>query len=181
MDSLKVAEVLNIRHKSLTEKVRKSFLTEGVDYVFSVYSNIRNRDYPKIIFINNGLKLFLSSRRHITPEQYKMLKVENVNIRHTYTRFEISFGNMLEEYLKEFNIFVDKQFNVDGYRIDFYIPSKNICIEYDEYGHNSETAIIKDLERQKYVVEKLGCKFIRCNYTDSDVKNLAKVVKLVMY
>jgi hypothetical protein len=37
-----------------------------------------------------------------------------------------------------------------------------------------------DSERQLYVEESTGSKFVRCDYRDSDVKNLMKVLKEVM-
>lgn len=45
------------------------------------------------------------------------------------------------------------------YCVDFYIPSLNICIEYDEDYHRYNK--IKDKKRQTYIEEKLGCEFIR--------------------
>jgi hypothetical protein len=44
------------------------------------------------------------------------------------------------------------------YYVDFYILELNICIEYDERHHKYNTG---DKERQTYIENKLGCKFIR--------------------
>ena len=85
---------------------------------------------------------------------------------------------MLIKALKELNIEVIKQYYVDGYKIDFYIPSKNIAVEYDEQQHKHQ--IKQDEEREEYIKSKLNCKFIRCDYTDEDIVNVMKVVKEVV-
>jgi len=51
------------------------------------------------------------------------------------------------------------QFAVDGYRVDFYLPTISIVIEYDEQHHRQQPK--KDSQRQKYIEDRLGCKFIR--------------------
>lgn len=115
-------------------------------------------------------------RNHKIGETLKQLG-ENIEQIHTVTRFEVSFGDMLVEALKELEINVISQYIVDNYKIDFYIPKHNIAVEYDEQQHFVVTNQKKDLERQKYIEDKLGCKFIRCDYRDSDIKNVMKVVK----
>ncbi len=47
----------------------------------------------------------------------------------------------------------------------------------DEAQHFSESNTKKDFERQSYIENNYSCKFIRCDYRDSDIKNLAKVMK----
>lgn len=99
---------------------------------------------------------------------------------HTHTRFEIAFGDMLTEALNEIDLEVIPQYNVDGYRIDFYIPSLNIAVEYDEEHHYKLENQKKDSQRQAYIENKIGAKFIRCDYRDSDIKNVMKVLKEIM-
>lgn len=87
---------------------------------------------------------------------------------------------MLIEALEELDLEVKTQYNVDSYRIDFYIPKLNIAVEYDEEHHFTEANIKKDIERQTYIEEKIGAKFIRCDYKDNDIKNVMKVLKEIM-
>lgn len=104
-----------------------------------------------------------------------MFGVDNVFL----SRKETEFGNVLKEALDELNVKMIPQYNIDNkYRIDFYIPKSNISVEYDEEQHYTEYNQKMDLERQKYIKDKLGCKFIRCDYRDSDIKNVMKVVKI---
>lgn len=108
-------------------------------------------------------------------EWYHMFGVDNVFL----SRKETEFGNVLKEALDELNVKMIPQYNIDNkYRIDFYIPKSNIAVEYDEEQHYTEYNQKMDLERQKYIEDKLGCKFIRCDYRDSDIKNVMKVVKI---
>ena len=96
---------------------------------------------------------------------------------HTFSRFEKSFEYCIVEFLGELEIKIIKQYKVEKYYIDFYLPDFNIAIEYDEKHHLSYKNIKKDSERQKYIEKKYNLKFIRCDYRDSDLKNLAEIVK----
>ena len=48
-----------------------------------------------------------------------------------------------------------------GYWVDYYEPTLNLVIEYDEPYHSRKINQIKDLARQKEIEEYLGCKFYR--------------------
>ena len=92
------------------------------------------------------------------------------------TRKEINFLDALEKGLEPFNIKGIRQYNIDKYRIDYYIPSLNIAIEYDENGHANYT--YEEHEgRQKYIENKLGCRFIRITDKNSDEYNIGLVIK----
>jgi very-short-patch-repair endonuclease len=49
--------------------------------------------------------------------------------------------------------------DVSYYAVDFYLPSINVVIEYDEHHHIYRKK--EDTIRQKYIEDKLGCNFIR--------------------
>jgi len=100
--------------------------------------------------MNNGN--LLNNLKDRTPEERKNLAIKagiasgkarrlkkylkNINIK-VVNRFEIDFMNGLEILLSgiDNNITLLRQFCVDRYRIDCYIPEYNIAIEYDEEGH----------------------------------------------
>jgi len=69
---------------------------------------------------------------------------------------------ILDELEKIYNYKVIRQFECEGYFIDGYIPELNLAIEIDERCKNK----IKDIERQKIIEDKLGCKFLRINDYD---------------
>ena len=76
-------------------------------------------------------------------------------------RFEIEFGKVLSDTL--LGIFtIYSQYLVGSYRVDWYIPKLNLCIEYDEAHHRKKIQIKKeDRDRQKHIEKKLGCTFLR--------------------
>jgi hypothetical protein len=61
-------------------------------------------------------------------------------------------GDIIKQYIVSYE---------DGRRhfIDFYIPSRNLCIEYDENYHTSQKE--EDKIRQTKIENKLDCEFIR--------------------
>ena len=69
------------------------------------------------------------------------------------------------------------QYSVDGYRIDLYFPGWKIAVECDEFRHR-ERDIEYEVKRQRYIEEKLGCKFIRYN-PDAKGFNLFKVINRI--
>lgn len=54
------------------------------------------------------------------------------------------------------------QYTVDGYRIDLYFPDHKLEIECDEHNH-SDRNLADEKIREKHIVTKLNCKFIRYN------------------
>lgn len=70
-----------------------------------------------------------------------------------------------------------RQYRVNSYLIDLYIPSIKIAIECDEHGHTGYDQI-KEEQRQKHIENKLGCTFIRFNPSspDFDLANLFNTI-----
>jgi len=60
------------------------------------------------------------------------------------TRKEDSLFNLLQQIFKD----IKRQYQVDKYFVDFYIPSAKLYIEYDEYYHGTHEQRIRDAERQ---------------------------------
>jgi hypothetical protein len=54
---------------------------------------------------------------------------------------------------------------VDGYWVDYYEPTQNIVIEFDEKHH--EYQLEKDILRQNDIIKVLDCKFIRIKESDN--------------
>lgn len=55
-----------------------------------------------------------------------------------------------------------------GYFVDYYEPSLNLVIEYDEAPHEKASHKKKDLVRQKNIIDALNCAFVRIKETDSN-------------
>lgn len=126
-------------------------------------------------------QLIQKSRNVSTELKEKLLKIlfPNKDIVIATSRKEIEFIEQLEESLKAFDV-IDgiKQYPIFNYRIDFYIPSLNIAIEYDENGHNNYTYEQQE-GRQKEIEDKLKCRFIRVTDYESDLYNIGYVIKKI--
>ena len=92
------------------------------------------------------------------------------------SRKEIEFLDKLENALIPFNIKGVRQYRVLNYRIDYYIPSLNVAIEYDENGHKDYTYEAHEL-RQELIEKELGCRFIRVTDDKDDYVNIGLVIK----
>lgn len=191
--SNRVAEELGVRHKDLLEKIdnylKKFQLAElsAQFYIPSNYKSLNGRTVRNYLITKKGMEMIVQHSSFTRAEQsekakliYKELGGKDIETISASTRFEMYFIHMLEKALNELGVVGRKQYDVGGYRIDFYIPKFNIAVEYDEHQHFTETNQNKDTERQKYIESKLGCKFIRCDYRDEDIVNVMKVVKEVM-
>jgi len=58
---------------------------------------------------------------------------------------------------------IKTQYWVQGDMIDFYIPELKLGIEYDEYPHQSEKRMKKDIMRHNNLQQSSGMRFIRIN------------------
>jgi very-short-patch-repair endonuclease len=58
------------------------------------------------------------------------------------------------------------QYKVDEYRIDLYFEQHKLAIECDENHHNSIENKLKDIQRERYIYQKIKCRFIRFNPND---------------
>ena len=92
------------------------------------------------------------------------------------TRKELEFLDKLKTSLIPFNIKGINQYTVLNYRIDYYIPSLNIAIEYDENDHKNYSYKSQEV-RQKEIEKELGCRFIRVSDKNSDEYNIGLVIK----
>lgn len=92
------------------------------------------------------------------------------------SRKEIEFLDQLEESLKPFNIKGIRQYNVLLYRIDYYIASLNIAIEYDENNHKNYNYERQE-GRQKEIEKELNCRFIRVSDDNTNSYNVGLVIK----
>lgn len=92
------------------------------------------------------------------------------------SRKEIEFLNKLEKSIIPFNLKGINQYTILNYRIDYYIPSLNIAIEYDENDHKNYSYEAQE-GRQKEIEKELGSRFIRVSDKNSDEYNIGLVIK----
>lgn len=70
-----------------------------------------------------------------------------------------------------------EEYKVGKYRIDLYFVDHKIAVECDEYGHVDRNSDYEK-KREKYLIKKLGCTFIRFN-PDEDNFNIGNVIKKI--
>lgn len=119
---------------------------------------------------NKDAFLFAEKLRDIFPDKTKSMIFINLE------REEIEFIDQLEDALKPFDIKGQRQYRVLKYRIDYYIPSLQIAIEYDENNH-SYYSYDSEEGRQKEIENELGCRFIRVSNDKSHSYNIGLVIK----
>ena len=99
---------------------------------------------------------------------------------HRYSlRLENVFGCMLEDTLGVFDLSVERQYKCGKYRIDFYIPEINTCIEYDEHNHVGYDQA-KEINRLKYITEQLKCDIIHLTEENSHATNIGIVLHKII-
>ena len=95
-----------------------------------------------------------------------------------HARKEIKFLDELEDALNPFDIKGIRQYSVidNKYRIDYYIPSLNVAIEYDENNHRNYSYENHE-GRQKEIENQLKCRFIRISDDNTNSYNIGFVIK----
>ena len=93
-------------------------------------------------------------------------------------RDEILFIDTLEGILCGLGFFEKgiRQYPVLNYKIDYYIPSLNIAIEFDENSHCSYTYEQQEF-RERLIERELGCRFIRVTDRNPIDYNIGFVLK----
>lgn len=137
---------------------------------------------------DNGILILIQKATTISlefKEKFKKFLVENNLVEDKIiveSRNEIEFTNKLMSLLEPFGIkdfkpqYIVKNYKGTNYKIDLYIPSLNIAIEYDENNHRNYTYEQHE-GRQKEIEDKLGCRFIRVSDKNSNEYNIGYVIK----
>lgn len=141
-----------------------------------------NKTYKEYLLTEEGLNIYFATIVGYGKEKKEFLnrlgfQTQLIELK----RFELSFGELLQETLKPLNISIETQKSVFGrkYRIDFYLPEFNLAIEYDEEHHNEEENKIKDNQREEEIKNELHCEFIRLDYRETDAYNVGLVLKKI--
>ena len=171
-----VAEALG--YKNTRDALSKHVDEEDRMFV-SVYDGKQNRNM--IIVNESGLYQLIAKSKTITKKQKEdsinfFKKFGMLNDVTLHSRKEIEFIDKLERALLAFNVTGKKQHNILDYKIDYYIPSLNVAIEYDENGHKDYTYEAHEL-RQELIQKELGCRFIRVTDEKNDEFNVGLVIK----
>lgn len=168
-----VAEVLgyNEPNKAIVRHVDEDDRTKQ-----SIIDNLGRKQDSWIITERGVLSLLQRSRLRNTQKQ-ELIKEFNLSEKFVLTsRKEIEFIDQLEETLKPFNLIGIRQYKINSYRIDYYIPSLNLAIEYDENDHQGYSYEAHE-GRQKEIEDTLKCRFIRVTDDNTNNFNIGLVLK----
>ena len=132
-----------------------------VNYDKLKISKLTNGGNQNVAYINcdSLIKLLSKSRK---PNAIELSKKMNIDV---ITKYYVSIEtDIIKCILTTFdgNI-ITPQYNVDNYYIDLYFDEYLLAIECDERHHKYPTNKFNDLQRQQYITNKLGCRFIRFN------------------
>jgi hypothetical protein len=139
---------------------------------------VKRPSYIGQIISQRNIKLW-TGRKHTTETLQKMR--ESALKRVIQDRGSISYNNKACQIFDEINKTLNwngrhalngNEHQVLGYSVDYYEPTLNIVIEYDEKFHDNQSE--KDVIRQKKITDHLNCKFYRIKYTD----NWRDIIKL---
>lgn len=199
IDSREVAEMMERSHGDVMKMIQGSGKNLGIVPVlekggidvndFFIKSTYKvegnNKTYNCYLVTKKGCELLGSRLQGEKRLAFKLKYANNIdNVKSAFEianneifeRKEITFLNKLEQALKPFNITGIRQYKVFNYRIDYYIPSLKIAIEYDENNHKQYTYEQHE-GRQMEIENELGCKFIRVSDKESDEYNIGLVIK----
>lgn len=102
--------------------------------------------------------------------------IDEKNILILSSRKEIEFIDQLEQSLQPFNLKGIRQYSILSYRIDYYIPSLNVAIEYDENEHKNYSYEAHE-GRQQEIEKVLNCRFIRVSDKNTNSYNIGLIIK----
>lgn len=137
----------------------------------------------KICIINkNGVLSLISKSRNISSNQ-KDLLLDRLGLSsyiYKRNRKEIDFKECLIHFFSAFGYEVIHQYKVGVYYLDFFIPSINIGIEYDENNHRDYNKS-KEEEREKFIKNSIGCKIVRISDEHDNYYNLGIISKYISF
>ena len=76
------------------------------------------------------------------------------------------------------DVLIESQYSVGTYLIDAYMPDLKLAIEIDEKHHKNN--VDEDKRREDYIVQKLGCRFIRIDVQESIYEQVDRVINEVI-
>lgn len=150
--------------KSSTLKLLQDLAVKLNISVDNLYSCIRGGN-KQGTYIRNELKEFF-------------VNWLNGGIEPEYKRDELLFKNMLEETLKDI-CDIKFQFNIDNYRLDFFIEKYNLVIEYDEKYHKEPKIQNKDDVKTLSLLTKYNYSIIRVNQGE-ELQGINQIIKFIM-
>ena len=173
-------------YESFTRLIKIHY-KKDLDYICIFNKTATRGGHNKIdIFITeNCLKRIIINHckcRSINIE-YKDVTLNNVEIKYiereiTKEQSTIGFINKCFVHLNPFPQYYIFKNKKEYYSIDLYIEKYKLAIECDENNHKDRNPL-KEKERTEFIMNKLGCKFIRFNPDDENF-DIANVINEIL-
>lgn len=155
-------------------------VTKRVDEDNKTKAKIKYKGVRRTVTLINevGLTNLIVGCELLTQAQKKEWLVK-FNLEDMLTsRKEIEFLQLLEGVLSPLGLTLERQYIVNGYRLDGYVPEMNLAIEYDEGQHDFHQE--DDYQREQGIHREIGCTFVRVSYKECDSVNVGYVMKAIM-
>jgi len=110
----------------------------------------------KLSRAHTGKKVSLETRKRLRAAAFDYAKNRTIL---AYPCIGSNEKQILDNLEKLYRYKIIRQYPVEGFFLDGYIKELNLAIEVDEPHHDRIKD--RDIERQKIIGEKLGCKFLR--------------------
>lgn len=172
MDNDFILSLTKRKHK-LVHFLTKNF-KENNDFIKKQNGAYNRIDY---FLTENTAELLKNSynlkNRYIT-------NIQNTEIKCIVMSVENSTIGFICNSLKSLPIQLLRQYKIDKYYIDLYIPELLLAIECDEFNHKDRN-IIDEKSRMKIIEKKLNCKFLRFNPNENtfDISNIiSEILKI---
>ena len=185
ISSKKIADILKRDHKDITNTIENFIKFLGSDnFTESTYAS-RGKKFKEYLVSKDGVGFLINRVRFYRSDEYENIINElellyGCELKHKgliYVRDEIIFKDGLLEVCKMLDIEVLFQHSVGKYKVDFYIPSIDYVIEYDEPHHRN--SIVEDIEREEFIRNELKCDFLRLDSDENIMVSAYRVVNLI--
>ncbi len=118
----------------------------------------KGKKYPKMSECKKGRKLTESTKKKMSIAAIKhMNEVGRTKLTPNIGKNEKKILDSLELI---YGLKIERQFRVGKYFVDGYVKNTNLVIEIDEEYHHKRKKNY-DVERERFIIEKLKCKFWR--------------------
>ena len=185
ISSKKIADILKRKHKDIINSINCLLKFGNKDnFIESTYES-RGKIYKDYLISKDGVELLINRVKFYEEYEYESIVNEleslyGCKLKHKgliYVRDEIIFKDGLLEIAKMLDVEIIFQHSVGRYKVDFYIPSINHVIEYDEPHHRN--SIVEDIEREEFIRNELKCDFLRLNSEENIMISTYRVINLI--
>lgn len=163
-------QTLNNEHGSYIENTHyKKFIRPNCE---------KNNEFnnPERIYLTYfGLVKLITYTRKKIPQNFTEWLHMLLGVPFTNIKFLCSETDTIESIRTSINTESIRQYSIERYRVDLYIPEYNLVVECDENNHRGRDKDYEN-EREKYIKYKLNCHFIRYN-PNSDNFDIFKVIR----